>query len=85
MFILLAVLGLCFIASLIPFLYPYTIMNTIGAFLNHVMGQALWGALGENAGPLVAGSGDVYGLTLMGVFAVYGVPILVILFVLRGR
>jgi hypothetical protein len=85
MLILLAVLGLCFITSLIPFLYPYTVLNTLGAFLNHVLGQALWAALGETVAPLVSGSEGVYGLTLMGVFAVYGVPILVILFVLRGR
>lgn len=85
MLILLAVLGLCFIASLIPFLYPYTIMNTLGAFLNHVAGEMLHGALGDAASSLVAGSEGIYGLTLLGAFTIYGLPILVILFYLRGR
>ncbi len=83
MLILLAVLSLCFLSSLIPFIYPETIMNAIGAFLNHVLGELL-ASLGIEGG-LVAGTGGVYALSLQGVLAVYLPPILLILFILRGR
>ena len=85
MLILLAVLGLGFVVSLIPFIYPHTIMNTLGAFLNHVVGEMLHDAMGDAVSSLVAGSEGIYGLTLLGVFTLYGLPILVILFYLRGR
>ncbi|MGH7322227.1 MAG: hypothetical protein ACRELA_21760 [Candidatus Rokuibacteriota bacterium] len=83
MLVLLAVLGLCFISSLIPFIYPETIMNSLGAFLNHVLGEGL-ANLGVEGG-WVAGRDGVYALSLQGVLAVYLPPILAILFILRGR
>jgi hypothetical protein len=56
-------------------------MNTPGAFLNHVVGGLLASA-GIESG-LVAGAGDVYALSLLGVLVVYGVPALLILYILR--
>jgi hypothetical protein len=83
MLVMLGIVGLCAVISAIPFVYPDTIMNTPGTWLNHLLGTAL-GTLGLEYG-LVAGRDDLYGLTLRGVLVVYGVPLLVLLYLLRTR
>jgi hypothetical protein len=83
MLVMLGIVGLCGVISLIPFVYPDTIMNTPGTWLNHLLGTAL-GALGVEYG-LVAGQGDLYALTLRGVLVVYGIPLLALLYFMRTR
>jgi hypothetical protein len=58
-------------------------MNTPGTWLNHLLGTAL-GTLGLEYG-LVTGKDDLYALTLRGVLVVYGIPLLVLLYLLRTR
>ena len=83
--ILFFVVAFGFVVSLIPFIYPGSIMNTFGAFLNVLLGTVLVSTLGIGLGSLAAGSPGGYALTLQGVLAVYA-PILVILLVaLRSR
>ena len=83
MLVLLGVVGLCFVISLIPFIYPETIMNTPGAWLNHLLGTML-GSLGIEYG-LVAGTAGVYALSLRGVLVLFGIPILLLLYLMRTR
>jgi len=83
MLVLLGVMGLCFVISLIPFIYPETIMNTPGVWLNHLLGTIL-GSLGIEYG-LVAATAGVYALSLRGVLVLFGIPILLVLYLMRTR
>lgn len=83
MLVLFGALAAGLVLSLIPFVYPETIMNAPGAFLNHLLGQLL--ASAGVGGGLVAASDGVYGLTLAGVLLVYGLPLLVVTYLLRTR
>jgi len=83
MLVLLGVVGLCLIISLVPFIYPDTIMNTPGAWLNHLLGTILE-ALEIEYG-LVAGTAGVYALSLRGVLVLFGIPIVLLLYLMRTR
>ncbi len=73
-----AVVALCFIASLIPFIYPDTVMNVLGVYLNLAIGEFLATTLKLGKSSLVEGTSMGHTLTLDGVLTVY-VPMLVIL------
>jgi len=81
--LLLVVLIAGFVASAIPFVYPGTIMNTLGAFLNLLLGELL-GSFKIGLGTLVTPSSEGYTLTLQGVLLVY-LPAIVALLLLRRR
>ncbi|HEV8308391.1 MAG TPA: hypothetical protein VGW35_12050 [Methylomirabilota bacterium] len=79
------VLTLGLVTSLLPFIYPDTIMNALGAYLNVVVGEFLVTTLRLGKGSLVDVANGTYALNLGGVMAVYGTPLILILLVLRGR
>lgn len=79
------VLTLGLVTSLLPFIYPDTIMNALGAYLNVVVGEFLVTTLRLGKGSLVDVANGTYALNLGGVMAVYGAPLILILLVLRGR
>lgn len=83
--ILFAVLTLGFITSLLPFMYPDTIMNVLGAHLNVVLGELIATWVPSVRGTLVSVAKETHALTLPGVFAVYGAPLMLILVALRNR
>ena len=83
MLVLLGVVGLGLIVSLIPFIYPDTIMNTPGAWLNHLLGTILRSLEIEYG--LVAGTAGVYALSLRGVLVLFGIPIALLLYLMRTR
>ncbi len=78
------VVALCFIASLIPFIYPDTVMNILGVYLNLGLGGFLATTLKLGGSPLVEGTSVGPTLTFEGVFGVY-VPVLVILMFFSRR
>jgi hypothetical protein len=83
--ILFAVLTLGFVTSLVPFVYPDTVLNVLGVFLNGMLAQLLSEWVPAMHGTLVASNAGAPALTLMGVFAIYGVPLLLVLLGLRNR
>ena len=83
MLMLLGVVSLCLVISLIPFIYPETIMNMPGAWLNHLLGTILRSLEIEYG--LVAGTAGMYALSLRGVLVLFGIPIVVLLYLMRTR
>lgn len=83
--ILFAVLTLGFITSLIPFMYPDTILNVLGVSLNVLLGELVASWVPSVRGTLVSVVKGTHALTLPGVFAVYGAPLMLILVALRNR
>ena len=83
--LLLPALALGFIASLIPFIYPVTLFNIPGVQLNLALGGVLANAVPASQGVLVGVAHGAYTLTLAGVFAVYGPPLMLVLLSLRRR
>jgi hypothetical protein len=83
--ILLAVLTLGFVTSLVPFMYPDTILNVLGVVLNGTLAQlaAEWVPAANDV--LVSSTREGPALTLNGVFAIYGIPLILVLFALRNR
>jgi hypothetical protein len=83
--ILLAVLTLGFITSLVPFMYPDTILNVLGVVLNGMLAQLIseWVPAGNRL--LVWSTQGGPALTLVGVLAIYGLPLVLVLFALRNR
>jgi hypothetical protein len=72
-------------ASLLPFLFPGSLVSLLGVNLNHMLGGLLASILQVDTGTLVERAGDGHALTFPGVLVVY-LPILVALaFILRGR
>ena len=85
MLTLFAVLTLGFVTSLLPFMYPDTLMNVLGAHLNVVLGELVARWVPSVRGTLVSVAKGTHALTLPGVFAVYGAPLMLILVALRNR
>jgi hypothetical protein len=83
--IVLAVLTLGFITSLVPFMYPDTILNVLGVVLNGMLAQLIAEWVPSVNGIVVASSGGGPALTLIGVFAIYGLPLMLVLVALRNR
>jgi hypothetical protein len=81
--ILAVVVTVCFIASLLPFLFPGAVIGLLGKVLDDLLGDPVWAFLPFARGTLVTSGPDGPILTLTGVLAIY-VPLL--LLVLRfGR
>ena len=85
LFILLAVLTLGLITSLLPFMYPDTVLNVLGVVLNGMLAELLAGWVPSASGILVSITQGAPALTLIGVFAVYGLPLVLVLMALRNR
>jgi hypothetical protein len=83
--LVLPVLTLGFLASLMPFLYPETLFNIPGVQLNVIFGELLARFVPSTYGTLVGSNGSTLALTLPGVFAVYGPPLMLVLVAIRNR
>ena len=83
MILVLPVLTLGFLASLMPFPYPETLFNIPGVQLNVIFGELLARLFPSTYGTLVGSNGGTLALTLPGVFAVYGPPLMLVLVGLR--
>jgi hypothetical protein len=83
--ILFAVLTLGFVTSLIPFMYPDTVLNVLGVVLNGMLAQLVFDWIPSVRGVLVSANAEAPGLTLIGVLAIYGVPLMLVLIALRNR
>jgi hypothetical protein len=83
--LLLPVLTLGFLASLLPFIYPETLFNIPGVQLNVILGELLVKLVPSAYGTLVGSNGGTFALTLPGVFAIYGPPLVLVLAALRNR
>lgn len=80
--VLAVVVVVCFLAALLPFLFPGAVIALFGKLLNDALGDPLWNLVPAARGILVtSGSGGPM-LTLEGVLAVY-IPVLAALLVLR--
>jgi hypothetical protein len=82
--LILILLCLGFGVSLLPFLVPGSIYAMFGLVPNRWLGNLVGDVLGLGHGTLVT-TGGVSELTLPGVLVVYILPILAIVFILRGR
>jgi hypothetical protein len=82
--VLAVVFVVCFLAALLPFLFPGAIIALFGKLLNDALGDPLWNLVPAARGILVtSGSGGPM-LTLEGVLAVY-MPLLAGLLFLQRR
>ncbi|MBI3456374.1 MAG: hypothetical protein HY002_11370 [Candidatus Rokubacteria bacterium] len=79
------VLVLGFITSLLPFIYPESVFNVLGASMNVLWGEFLVTTLNVGRGSLVDVADGTHVLNLAGVMAIYGTPLVFVLLVLRGR
>jgi hypothetical protein len=83
--ILTVVITVCFIASLLPFVFPGAVIGFLGRALNDALGDPLWVFVPVARGALVQSGSEGPVLTLQGVLAVY-LPLLLLLLVRqRGR
>jgi hypothetical protein len=83
--LLLPIVVVGFVASLLPFVYPDTLLNFLGVHVNSFLGEALAMLLPATRGILVAVAEGTYGLTLPGVFALYGPALMLVLVGVRSR
>lgn len=84
MLLVAVVIVVCFLAALLPFLFPGAVIALFGKLLNDTLGDPLWNLVPAARGILVtSGSGGPM-LTLEGVLAVY-IPVLAALFFLQRR
>ncbi len=83
--LLLIVVLIAFVASLLPILYPGTIVSMLGTPLNVLLGELLGHTLKVGKGSLVTMAQGAYTLTPEGVLAIYVPVLVVILLVMRGR
>ncbi len=84
MLLVAVVIVVCFLAALLPFLFPGAVIALFGKLLNDALGDPLWNLVPAARGILVtSGSGGPM-LTLEGVLAVY-IPVLAALFFLQRR
>ena len=83
--ILTVVVSVCFVASLLPFLLPGSVIGLLGKVLNDALGDPLWALVPAARGMLVTSGSEGPVLTLQGVLVIY-IPLLLILLGLqRGR
>ena len=74
-----------FVASLLPFVFPGTLVSLLGVTLNAGLGELLATTLHVGRGTLVLGGPGQAMLTFQGVLVFYVPLLLLLLFVLRGR
>ena len=82
--VLTVVVGVCFLAALLPFLFPGAIIALFGKLLNDALGDPLWNLVPAARGVLVTSGSGVPMLTRDGVLAVY-LPVLAGLLLLQRR
>ena len=83
--ILTVVVTVCFVASLLPFLFPGAVIGLLGKVLNDALGDPLWAILPAAQGTLVISGSEGPVLTLYGVLALYVPLLLILLWQQRGR
>lgn len=83
--LLLVVVTIAFIASLLPVLYPGSLMSILGTPLNAFLGELLGETFRVGRGTLVTRGPGAYTLTFEGVLAVYGPLLILILLGMRGK
>jgi hypothetical protein len=82
--LLTVVVAVCFVAALLPFLFPGAVIGLFGKILNDALGDPMWNLVPAARGLLVRGGPGGPMLTREGVLAVY-VPLLVVLLLLGRR
>ena len=83
--ILAVVVTVCFVASLLPFMFPGAVIGLLGKVLNDALGDPLWNLVPPARRVLVVNGPAGPVLTFEGVLVIY-VPLLLALFWLqRGR
>jgi hypothetical protein len=82
--ILTVVVLVCFLAALLPFLFPGAVIGLFGKILNDALGDPVWNLLPAARGVLVTSQPGGPVLTRVGVLAIY-LPALVLLLVLQRR
>ena len=83
--ILTVVVAVCFVASLLPFLFPGAVIGLLGKALNDALGDPLWAILPAARETLVISGSEGPMLTLYGVLALYVPLLLILLWQQRGR
>jgi hypothetical protein len=76
--VLTVVVAVCFIASLLPFMFPGAVIGLLGKVLNDAIGDPLWNLVPAARRILVVSPPGGPMVTLEGVFVVY-VPLLLAL------
>ena len=84
MLLVAVVIVVCFLAALLPFLFPGAVIALFGKLLNDALGDPLWNLAPAARGILVTSGSGGPRLTLEGVLAVY-IPVLAALFFLQRR
>lgn len=79
------VVAVCFVASLLPFMFPGAVIGLLGKVLNDAIGDPLWNLVPAARRVLVISPPGGPMLTLEGVLAVYVPLLLVLLWLQRGR
>ena len=82
--LLTVVVAVCFLAALLPFLFPGAIIALFGKLLNDALGDPMWSLVPAARGILVTSGPGGPMLTRAGVLAVY-IPLLVVLLLLQRR
>ena len=82
--LLTVVVAVCFLAALLPFLFPGAVIALVGKLLNDALGDPMWSLVPFARGLLATSGPGGPTLTREGVFAVY-VPLLVVLVLLQRR
>jgi hypothetical protein len=86
MLLLLAVVvAVCFVASLLPFMFPGAVIGLFGKILNDAIGDPLWNLVPPARRILVVSPPGGPMLTLEGVLVVYVPLLLALLWFQRGR
>jgi hypothetical protein len=75
----------CFLASLLPILFPGTVIAMMGSHLNGWLGEQVAALAPATRGTLVLGERGSIQLTFAGVLAVYAPVLLLLLWGQRGR
>lgn len=83
--LLLIVVTIAFTASLLPILYPGSLVSVLGTPLNVFFAELLGNTFQVGRGTLVTREQGAYALTFEGVVAVYGPALFLILLGLRGK
>jgi hypothetical protein len=83
--ILTVIVVVCFVASLLPFLFPGAVIGLLGKVLNDALGDPLWTLLPAAHGALVTSGAEGPVLSLHGVLALYVPLLLILLWAQRGR
>jgi hypothetical protein len=82
--VLTVVVVVCFLAGLLPFLFPGAVIGLLGKVLNDALGDPLWALVPAARGVLVTSGPGGPMLTREGVLAIY-VPLLAVLLWLQRR